>query len=67
MNAGSGLDEEIWERLVEIIRAAHEMDMEVFQALELISHDYCARFGVLVKADRTVLEDTFRAVFERPR
>jgi hypothetical protein len=107
MNAASALEEEIWDRLVELIRAAHEMDMEVFLArqwsfakevklpgqhragpflwfllrnalggkvggrvptdaeLELISHDYFARFSVLVNADRTVLEDTFRKVFER--
>ena len=107
MNVASALEEEIWDRLVELIRAAHEMDLEVFQALqwtfakevklpgqhragpflwyllrnalggkvggraptdaelELISRDYSARFGVLVKADRTVLEDTFRTVFER--
>lgn len=107
MNAASTLDEEIWDRLVELIKAAHEMDMEVFQArqwsfakevklpgqhragpflwyllrnalggkvggrvptdaeLELISRDYFPRFGALVKADRTVLEDTFRTVFER--
>jgi hypothetical protein len=107
MNAASALDEEIWNRLVEPIRAAHEMDVEVFRArqwsfakevklpgqhragpflwyrlrnalggkvggrvptdaeLELISCDYSVRFGALVNADRTVLEDTFRSVFER--
>jgi hypothetical protein len=32
MNAASALDEEIWDRLVEIIGAAHEMDREVFLA-----------------------------------
>jgi hypothetical protein len=108
MNATSTLDDEIWDRLVGLIKAAHEMDTEVFQArqqsfarevklpgqhragpflwyllrnalggkaggreptdaeLELISHEYAAPFGILVKADRTVLEDTFRSVFERP-
>jgi hypothetical protein len=107
MNAASVLDEEIWDRLVGLIKAAHEMDTEVFRAgqrtfakevklpgqhragpfvwyllrnalgakvggrvptdaeLELISRDHFARFGALVNADRTVLEDTFRTVFER--
>jgi hypothetical protein len=106
MNDASALDEEIWDRLVELIKAAHAMDAEVFRArqrsfgdevklpgqhragpflwyllrnalggkvggrvpteaeLEFISHEYCVRFGALVNADRTVLEDTFRSVFE---
>ena len=33
--------------------------------LELISRDHFARSGASVNADRTVLEDTFRTVFER--
>jgi len=107
MSDTSALDEEIWGWLVELIKAAHEMDAEVFQArlrsfadevtpagqhragpflwyllrnalggkvggrvptdaeLELISHDYSVKFGALVNADRTILEDTFRSVFER--
>ena len=32
MNEGSALDEEIWDRLVGLIKAAHEMDTEVFRA-----------------------------------
>jgi hypothetical protein len=33
MNAASVLDEEIWDRLVGLIKAAHEMNAEVFRAL----------------------------------
>lgn len=33
--------------------------------LARISHDYVARFSSLVMADRPILEDTFRKVFER--
>ena len=32
MNVDSVLDEEVWDRLAGIIRAAHEMDREAFQA-----------------------------------
>jgi hypothetical protein len=106
--AGARIDEDVWERLARIIRAAHERDREVFAALgrsfaaemelrghqrtelylwyllryalggkvggrmptdaELarISHDYAARFSAVVDADRPLLEDTFRKVFDRP-
>jgi len=32
MNEASALDEEIWDRLVELIKAAHAMDADTFRA-----------------------------------
>ena len=106
--AGARIDEDVWDRLARIIRAAHERDREVFAALgrsfatevelrghqraglyvwyllrnalggkvggrmptdaELarMSHDYAGRFSAVVDADRPLLEDIFRKVFERP-
>lgn len=107
MNADSVLDEEVWDRLIGIVTAAHEMDKASFVArarsfaeevplpghqraglylwyllrnalggkvggrvptdaeLTRISRDYVARFSTVVDADRPILEDTFRHVFER--
>jgi hypothetical protein len=107
MDADGALDEGVWDRLTDMIGAAHEMHRESYWALarsmadevalpghqraglylwyllrnalggkvgervptdaELvrISCDYFARFSGLVDADRPVLEDLFRKVFER--